>query len=371
MEQLIPDLIQHWRRLTKLKGPTDRLQTREFRGVVNTIKGLQETFQRGGSHYFNDVKTLADYLLYYWPLHYQEALSILSEIPSQPKKVLDLCSGPCPVAFAALKLGCSDVTALDVSLEAVKFGAEFCGRQGYPVTVKKGDLKKNSLPVGESYDLITIGHSLSELFPSSRSGWKKEQLSFVHTLLSRLSPDGHLVIIEGSFEESNRRVLSLRDELVSDGIPVQAPCVWRGKCPALEGNFPCYAQREYEKPTLLKELQRAASINLNSLKASYLIVRPKEAGWPQQPEQDLYRVVSPPFEKEEGKVFYLCGTPGKKKLSSRLKSLPQSAKAFEYLKRGELISVDGALEHQNSLILNDNTSLNVVAACGKPVPEVS
>ena len=46
------------------------------------------------------------------------------------------------------------------------------------------------------------------------------------------------------------------------------------------------------------------------------------------------------------------------------------SRAFDYLKRGELIYVSGALENQNALDIVQDTKLRVVAACGKPIPEV-
>ena len=370
MEELMPQLIQEWRRFTKIGGPPDVLQTREFRGVVESLKKMRHAFESSpqalGRNYFSDRKLLADYLLYFWPLHYQEALSILSEIPTTPRRVLDLCSGPCPIAFAALKLGCSEVIAMDQNLEALRLGANICGRQGYPLTIRKANFLTDKLPSGEKFDLITIGHALDELFPDNQ----KKQEVFIQKLLDRLTPSGYLVVLESSLREKNRRILQLRESLVEQGIPVQAPCVWQGKCPALEGNFPCFAQREYEKPYVIRELQRAMQVNLGSLKVSYLILRSPEAGWPELPDGDHYRVVSPPFEKPEGKQFYLCGTPGKKKLCSRLPSLPKAARAFQYLKRGELISIEGALESSNSLHLSEKTRVAVEAACGKPIPEV-
>lgn len=42
LETLIPLLMGTWRRFHKISGPSDRLQTREFRGVVEAITQLQE-----------------------------------------------------------------------------------------------------------------------------------------------------------------------------------------------------------------------------------------------------------------------------------------------------------------------------------------
>lgn len=374
LETLMPTLIGVWRRFHKLSGPPDLLQTREFRTVVNAVKILQERSHQGksliGQDYFDNKEWLGAYLLYYWVLHYQQGLSLLGELPQKPRRVLDICSGPGAFAFAALRHGAQEVIATDRNTQALQLGAEVCGRSGYPLTIRPWNCLKERLPVEGQFDLIILGHCLDELFPSTKKGWVEEQQTFVRFLLSRLTPEGHLLIVDNSFADANTRVLQLRDTLVKAGVPVQAPCVWRGECPALKTqNSPCYAQRELEKPYLLKEIQRAASINLSSLKMSYIIFRNPSAGWPVLEDKPLYRVISPPVDSFSGKRFYLCGTDGKKQLGSHLKTYPVESRAFEYLRRGELISIKDALEKQNALDIIEGTSITVEAACGKPVKD--
>ena len=186
----------------------------------------------------------------------------------------------------------------------------------------------------------------------------------------RLNPDGFLIIIESSLGDVNKRVLQARDRLVKNGVPVQAPCVWQGECPALQThNSPCYAQREFEKPYLIKEIQRAAEINLSSLKMSYLILKSPKSQWPELTVTPVYRIISPPVDSHQGKSYYLCGTDGKKKLSSHLTEHPKESRAFEYLRRGELIRVTNGLDTRNSIEIIEGTVLTVEAPCGKPIPE--
>lgn len=373
LETIIPILIGTWRRMNKLSGPPDKLQTREFRGVVSAVMKLQEKFAEGksliGQDYFSNPELLGAYLLYHWIIHYQEGLSLIGELPSPPKRVLDVCSGPAPFAFAALRHGAQEVIATDQNMAALTLGGSIAGRYGMPLTVRPWRCLKEAPPVDGTFDLIIVGHCLEELFPKTHKGWVEEQNDFLHKLLGRLTPEGYLLIVDNSFLEANNRVLQLRDTFVSEGVPVQAPCVWRGECPALKAkNSPCYAQRELVKPYLIKEIQRAASINLSSLKMSYVIFRNPAAGWPALPSRELYRVISPPVESFQGKRFYLCGTDGKKQLGSHLKEYPQDSRAFEYLRRGELISIENGLEKQNAIDIVEGTKVNVEAACGKPLP---
>lgn len=374
LETIMPLLIGTWRRFHKESGPPDALQTREFRRVVAAVQKLQQGMADGqsliGTDYFSDRELLGAYLLYQWVLHYQQGLSILNELPIAPKRVLDVCSGPAPFAFAALRHGAREVIATDQNMTALELGADVCGRYGMPVTIRQWNCLNKSLPITGNFDLIILGYCLEELFPSNRAGWVERQQKFVSSLLERLTPNGYLMIVDDSFLESNRRVLQLRDHLVKQGVPVQAPCVWRGECPALQTkNSPCYAQREFEKPPFIKEVQRAAQINLGSLKMSYIIFKNPNAQWPKLPNKELLRVISPPVESFQGKRYYLCGTEGKKNLGSHLTEYPTESRAFEYLKRGELISIENGLEKNQFIDIVQGTKVNVEAACGKPIPE--
>lgn len=374
LETIIPILINVWRRFHKLSGPPDVLQTREFRGVVQAVQKLQKGLETGdellGQDYFSQPDLLGAYLLYQWILHYQQGLALINELPDPPGRVLDLASGPGAFAFAALRHGAREVVAIDQNSTALKVASEICGRYGYPLAIRSHSLLRFPFPVEGKFDLIIIGYCLEELFPSTQKTWASLQSKWIHHLLPLLSPQGMFLFVENSLPHANHRLLELRDQWVKEGFPVQAPCVWKGECPALQSKNLCYAQRELEKPYLIKEIQRAAQINLNSLKMSYLILRRPDAGWPLLPEHPLYRVISPPIESHGGKRYYLCGTDGKKDLGSHLKEQPPEARAFDYLKRGELISVEDALVKQQHFDIILGTRIKIETSLNKPLPSI-
>lgn len=374
LETLMPLLIGVWRRFHKLAGPADKLQTREFRSVVDCVIKIQKSLGQSDEFierdYFSDRNLLGAYILYNWIINYQQGLSLINEIPeANLGRVLDIGSGPGAFAFASLRHGAREVIALDRNMQALQIGAEIAGRYGFPLTIRKLDALQSPLPEGE-FDLIILGHCLTEFFPDVKKGWKSVQNSWIEAVLNKLSPNGYLLIADSSHLPANRRILELRDYLVSKGTPVQAPCVWKGECPALQAqNNPCYAQREFEKPYLIREIQRAAQINLSSLKMTYLLLKSPKASWPELPIQPLYRVISPPIETQGGKRFYLCGTNGKKSLGSNLIEHPSESRAFDYLKRGELIYFDHALERGNQFDVVLGTRVKIQAALGKPIEE--
>ena len=373
LETLMPILIGVWRRHQKISGPDDKLQTREFRNVVAAVKVLMEKSHEGqsliGRDYFSNKELLGAHLLYDWIIHYQMGLSLIGELPDRPRRVLDVCSGAAPFAFAAMRSHANEVIATDQNSDALKLGAEICGRYGLALTVRPWNCLKEKLPVEGTFDLIILAHCLDELFPSTNSNWVEQQHLFIKYLFSKLTPEGHLLLVDNSFPEANKRILQLRDTLVSEGVPIQAPCIFRGNCPALKTpNSPCYAQREFVKPYLVKQIQRANSIHLSSLKMTYIIFKNPEAHWPTLPENPLYRIISPPIDAFNSKRFYLCGSEGKKHLESHLEEYPLESRAFQYLRRGELISITKGLETQNAIDIIEGTTLKIEAACGKPMP---
>lgn len=374
-EELIPLLIAQWRKLKKTPGPPDRLQTREFRSVVADVQKLRTGWQAKGNFWggdpLKDPDFLGAYLLYYWPIHYQEALSFLSEIPTTPRRVLDLCSGAAPFAYAALKHGAQEVIAFDRNREALNLGAQICGRNGFPLSLRFGDVLTTNWLSEKPFDLITLGYGLFDLFPPiTLSKSLDRAVAFVKRLVERLKPEGHLLLVESSETESNRLFLRIRDRLVQEGVFIHAPCIWQGNCPALDhAGAPCYAQREMEKPLLIKELQRAAEINLSSLKASYLILRGAPAAV--YTGKPFYRVISPAFDSPQGKTYYLCGTESKKVLVNPLKTAPAKSKAFDQLRRGDVVTYQNVLEEGSKIALSEESSLTVCTPPDQPPPQNS
>lgn len=79
-------------------------------------------------------------------------------------------------------------------------------------------------------------------------------------------------------------------------------------------------------------------------------------------------MISPPVDTHAGKRYHLCGTDGKKDIGSHLKEQTPEARAFDYLKRGELISVEDALVKQQHFDVVLGTRVKVEAALNKPLP---
>ncbi|MBX9924380.1 MAG: small ribosomal subunit Rsm22 family protein [Rhabdochlamydiaceae bacterium] len=358
-EELFPILIPRYRKLMKLPiGPLDTLQTREFRSLVEHVVQYKDTQE------ISSTELLAAYFMYEWPIQYAQGLSLIQELPQKPSKVLDLTSKGAPICLAALQHGATEVLAIGENEQALKMSADICGHLGYPISIRVGNREKlNSLSIHDmSWDLIIVSHSLFDLFPST-----EEHLSYLKKLLHLLSPDGYLLFVEDSENRTNRRFLQLRDAIAEQGISIVAPCLWKGECPALKhGSSPCFAQRPFEKPFMIKEIQRAAQINLSSLKMSYLILGSLKVTRPPLPDT-LYRVVSPPLPTFRGERYFLCGVQGKKTLGTTLKEHPKHSRAFDYVKRGDVLSIEQAVSLGEDMQITEKTIVELKAPCDKPV----
>lgn len=360
-EELIPLLLDLWRRMNHLpKGPAEKLQTREF---ASLLEGL-ERYQTDKN--FEETPILGAYLLYDWILHYSQGLSLLTELPSPPKRVLELGAKGAPFSFAALTYGAREVVAIDTDERALRLGAEVAGKMGHALSIRVHDCRNLAFPVEGKWDLIILGYSLFSFYER-----KESQMSYVNSLLTRLSDDGHVLIVQSSVKEENQRLLALRDALVEKGVPVRAPCLWKGECPALKSNSVCYAQRPFENPPLIRDIQRATEIRLSSLKMSYLIVKPRTASWSESTGQRLFRVISPPVETFRGDRYFLCGHEGRKTLGTRLKEHPKESRAYEYLQRGDIIAIDNPLEGKDDMEITKETTFTLVAPAGKGLSDPS
>ncbi len=355
-DTLIPILIKLWRNLQRLPaGPQDRLQTREFNALIEAITKQQKEKK------IESTEEVGAYLLYDWLVHYAQGLSLIEELPHTPYRVLDIAAGAAPMSLAALRHGAREVYAIDHNLKLLECGAHISGHYGHPLTIREHNCLDKKFPVQGPWDLIILSHSFFLLCPQ-----EEEARSYLTFLMNQLTKTGFLLIVESSEESVNRRIIGLRDFAVEHGYGVQAPCICKGACP-LQGSSPCYAQRPFEKPPLVKDIQRLVGINLSSLKMSYLLLKPNPT--PARPDKKFFRVISPSVQTFWGKRFYLCTDDGKRTLGLKAETAPKSARAFDYLKRGDVISISDAVVEKNDMQIDASTKIILEAPVAKPFTE--
>lgn len=338
-----------------------RVDVRAVAQSVRTLSlGLTRDRQLAGARYMDDPKLLTAYLLFYWVVSYAQARSVLSELGTRPRAVLDLGSGPAPVAFAALDAGAAEVTAADRSKKALDLAKKLATDAEEALATREWSPER-PLPEGE-FDLITMGHLLNELEPARR-------VPLVEAALAKLKPRGSVLILEPALRETSRGLLHVRDALVAKGFAVRAPCMWRGNCPALlkESDW-CHAERSWRMPPLVESIARAASLHKEALKMSYLVLAPQGEAWRDPPPGRVFRIVSEPLEGK-GRARYMgCGPEGRVGLAMQHKHVRPENEAFMKLERGDVIEVTTTQEKGDGLSLDDTSTVKVVARAGHSLP---
>jgi SAM-dependent methyltransferase len=400
LEAWIPRLLAVWRRSARRpeprgvppgrRGPPGRGPGRPHRGgaqpeglllpdelrsvaaaVERLSRGLTRERELAGARYMDEDRLLGAYLLYYWPVSYLQARGVLSELPSRPRRVLDLGSGPGPVAFAALDAGAAEVVAADRSPRALAAATALAREAGEALATREWNPTRPAplaqLGGGRKFDLVAMGHVLNELWKGQDEDARR--VALLEEALDLVAPGGSLLVIEPALRDTSRALLRIRDRLVEKGIAVRAPCLFRGPCPALlrETDW-CHAERPVEPPALVAQVARAAGLRREAVKMSYLVLSPRGEGWAAPPPGRTFRIVSEPLAGK-GRLRYMgCGPEGRLGLSLQEKHVAEGNRAFEGLLRGDVISVTGGEPRGDGLALEAASTVQVVAAAGRPVP---
>ncbi len=376
----IPRLLATWRasRRTQRRGgprpPPDALLPDELRevaaGVTRLSTGLTRERELAGARYLDDERLLGAYLLFYWPISYLQARGVLSELPRRPRSVLDLGSGPGPLAFAARDAGAGEVTACDRAKQALTAARELARLAGARLTTRDWNPTHGTplaaLAGGAPPDLISLGHVINELWKGE--GAEEKRAALLEEAAQALAPGGSLVVIEPALRDTSRALLRVRDLLVARGFAVRAPCLFRGACPALskESDW-CHAERSIDPPALVAQVGKAAGLRKEAVKMSYLVLAPPGEPWAAPPPGLVFRIVSEPLAGK-GRLRYMgCGPDGRKGLALQEKHVGEANRRFERLRRGDVVMLEGTEPRGDGVALGAGSRVTVVAEAGRPV----
>jgi SAM-dependent methyltransferase len=377
LENWIPRLITLWReqRAARTKGPrqppprgrhveeapSPKLTPQEIKEVGAGIKrlshGLTRERELAGAKYMDDPALLGAYLLFYWPVSYAQSRSLLSELPTRPRALLDLGSG--------IEAGASETIAADRSKPALELARQLAIASSESLGTREWSPER-PLPDGK-FDVITMGHVLNELF----NGDIQKRADLVEKVLERVKPGGSLVIMEPALRDTSRALLQVRDVLVGKGYAVRAPCLFRGACPALiKPSDWCHAERQWRMPALTETLARTAGLHKESLKMSYLMLAPRGEAWAEPPQGRVLRIVSEALEGKGRQRFMGCGPEGRIGLAMQDKHRNPGNEKFFHLNRGEVIRIGGEVEAKgDGAGLSDHSTVEIVARAGQAVPK--
>ncbi len=280
--------------------------------------------------YMSKRNLLRAYVEYYLPLNAAKIALILDELATvdevflrEELRILDFGSGPGTASLAWRLWGgkTSSHVLVDRVDEALDEAEVLLG----------SDFERDSeIPPGP-YDLIFA----SNVFVEIESGGELEEL------LRQLDPSGYLVILEPAMERSTRRLMEVRDRLVSEGWKIAAPCLGATRCPMLErDDLWCHQDRGWSGPAVISEVDKRTGLdNARSLRFSYLVVTKEGRALS---ELANWRVVSN-LHRGKGKVWAeLCGAEEKLWTAEALRRHRSSGwKPFFRAKRGDLLQLEG------------------------------
>lgn len=346
------DQVGVWRQITgRPPGPEGRLLPAEHAAAARALRKLAAGFSGdrsiAGRDYQGDPELLGAYLLFYWPVSYAQARAVLRLSGLKPgERALDLGAGTGPVAMALADTGWR-VTAAERSPAAravmARFGAlgVFDWEAGQP------------LPEG-TFDLITMSHVLNELWKSAPDRISK-RLTLIEALTERLSPAGHILLIEPARHVINADLLALRDRVAEIGLHIAGPCFYQGPCPARAEGAACHAELHWQPSPLVRDLANAASIDKSVLAFSWLLLSRQ----PVAVDPARVRVVSEMRLNKAGRERLLvCGVDGRFSLSAPKRGPNQPwRKVWEGLVRGDAVRVEAPEARESGWGVGEGTGL--------------
>ena len=363
LEHRWPSLCAAWRG----NGDTSPLSTAERARVARSIGTLSGGLTRDralvGERYLADADLLGAYLLFYWPVSYGQASSVLGELRHRPLgRVLDVGAGPMPMGIAALDAGATAVHAIDRVDQALTLGRSLVASDGRVSTSTWDPQRGDALPAGP-FDTIIAGHVFNELHLGGKANDRRAAL--VGMLLSRCSDGGRLVIIEPALRDTSRALLALRDLVASQGVVIHAPCLVQTPCPALMRPTDwCHAERAWTPPAAFTALAELAKLHKERLKFSYLVLS-RDAHAPQH-GAELFRIVSEPMPQKGKTILFGCGPAGRHPLVRRDRDANERNADFDELERGDLIRAAPLETRGDGLRIVEGSTVERVAHADEP-----
>jgi ribosomal protein RSM22 (predicted rRNA methylase) len=223
-----------------------------------------------------------------------------------------------------------------------------------------------SFSVGDEppFQLIVAGNLLNELFRKEPDRLEKRYKLLARITRRHLSSSGFLVLMEPALQETSRELLMLRDQLVTrGGFHVYAPCVHDNPCPAVAaGNLAdwCHEDRPWLPPRHIRKIDSLIGNRKSSLKYSYAVLsrhpiasqslrerfpiiplRADAASSETAKGHEIWRVVSERMKEKGKSSVFLCGQPGRIRVTRLNRDESPMNWPIGRLKRGQVIAASG------------------------------
>ncbi len=329
--------------------------------------------------YLRDRALREAYQAYFLPPNLAKIQALLCAFPLKDRavlerenlRILDLGCGPGTASLGALEFFASEkirpaltFVAVDQVSENLKITEElFYASRGMHNLVASLKTVRSSIEhsvhlAEKPFDLIILSNVLNELFIHEKEPIAR-RIALVQKILDHfLSPDGNCIIIEPALRETSRALLGVRDGLIDLDYVVIAPCLCQGKCPALANPKDwCHEDIPWDPPDRIRELDRLAGLRKDSLKFSYLVLRPSGGSRTPRFSDNSFRVVSDLLRSKGKTELYLCGERGRR-LAVRLdKDATPQNEVFDKLRRGERACFERLIDEDKRLKIGKETAV--------------
>jgi ribosomal protein RSM22 (predicted rRNA methylase) len=194
----------------------------------------------------------------------------------------------------------------------------------------------DALCILKQYDVIICINALAEIIEGENI-----PIRFVHSLLARLTDDGLLVIIEPALKKFVRRLMRLRDEIVSQRkAAVLLPCLHENPCALLMVDSRdewCHQSVRWSPPELLRIINQGLNREIDVLKFAYLVIARGQIG---DDKPDGYRVISELLREKGKSRCYICAPQGRVELVRLSRSRTAHNACFDSVGKGDILKLE-------------------------------
>lgn len=312
--------------------------------------------------YLHDAGLRAAYTSYYLPSNLSKIRTPLQELLAHPTilstkrklKALDIGSGPGSALLGMMDLFSEqdhppglEITAVDQVADNLKeVERQFIERQGRyasgaSLKTIRADIKGVDHLVDGSFDVAVMSNVLNELYHLDPDRLKK-RVDFIVAIMQRIMvEDGSIIIIEPALRETSRELLQVRDRLLDMDLNAYSPCLFKGKCPALENPKDwCHEDLPWSAPELIREIDELTGLRKDSLKFSYIVLCKDHRSLADAYARNVFRVVSEPLVSKGKREFYLCGAEGRRLVTRLNKDRSDANESFAAMQRGDIVSLE-------------------------------
>lgn len=256
-----------------LAGTLADVRSRE---IAPAVHRLIDGYRAARTPDLDSPEAVTAYAVYRMPATYAALCEVFAQLgPLEVRTMLDVGGGTGAAAWATAEAlpGISSITVADRSDQALALGRRLAATSTVPA-LRSARWQRLTLDARTELpraDLLVAAYLLGELDPVTR-----------HGLVEAMATSGAtVVLVEPGTPEGYRRILAAREQLLTRGHGVIAPCPHGAPCPLTPTNDWCHFAVRLERSALHRRV-KGAELGYEDEKFAYVATapaaRPRAAG---------------------------------------------------------------------------------------------